>query len=95
MDLTEVHCDLLCCAGLRVEPDMLSEKYMDLTELLGIAGVPTFLFIHPEGQSSALNANFHWGLILELLCSHAFEPYESVGGYSMSRKQQKNSTKLI
>ena len=74
MDLTEVHCDSLCRAGLRVEPDVLSEKYMDLTELLGIAGVPTFLFIHPEGQSSALNTGFHWGLILELLCSHAFEP---------------------
>ena len=24
---------------------------MDLTELLGIAGVPTFLFIHPDGKS--------------------------------------------
>ena len=35
--------------GLRNEPDLMSEKYMDLTELLGIAGVPTFLFIHPEG----------------------------------------------
>jgi hypothetical protein len=27
----------------------MSEKYMDLTELLGIAGVPTFLFIHSDG----------------------------------------------
>ncbi|KAK7102883.1 hypothetical protein V1264_021041 [Littorina saxatilis] len=36
-------------SSLRIEPDLVSEKYMDLTELLGIAGVPTFLVIHPEG----------------------------------------------
>ncbi|XP_076447663.1 uncharacterized protein LOC143284653 isoform X3 [Babylonia areolata] len=39
-------------SSLRLEQDLVSEKYMDLTELLGIAGVPTFLFIHPEGYIS-------------------------------------------
>ncbi|XP_025107507.1 uncharacterized protein LOC112572161 isoform X5 [Pomacea canaliculata] len=38
--------------SVRAEHDQFSEKYMDLTELLGIAGVPTFLFIHPEGYIS-------------------------------------------
>lgn len=26
------------------------KKHVDLTEILGIAGVPTFLFIHAEGK---------------------------------------------
>jgi len=31
------------------EADVETESNVDLTELLGIAGVPTFLFIHQEG----------------------------------------------
>lgn len=26
------------------------KKHVDLTEILGIAGVPTFLFIHADGK---------------------------------------------
>ncbi|KAK3102288.1 hypothetical protein FSP39_010226 [Pinctada imbricata] len=33
----------------REEADPENGKYMDLTEILGIAGVPTFLFIHSDG----------------------------------------------
>ncbi|XP_059161356.1 uncharacterized protein LOC131944640 isoform X2 [Physella acuta] len=33
----------------KVEADKTGEKPMDLAELLGIAGVPTLLFIHPDG----------------------------------------------
>lgn len=28
-----------------------NHKFVDLTEILGIAGVPTLLFIHPDGKS--------------------------------------------
>ncbi|XP_041347758.1 uncharacterized protein LOC121367568 [Gigantopelta aegis] len=35
--------------GLRLENRAEQERKVDLTELLGIAGVPTFLFIHPDG----------------------------------------------
>ncbi|GFR62047.1 fibronectin, partial [Elysia marginata] len=37
-------------SGYKIEHESAREKYMDLTELLGIAGVPTFLFIHPDGH---------------------------------------------
>ncbi|CAL1538548.1 unnamed protein product [Lymnaea stagnalis] len=33
----------------KFEQDKHKDKSMDLAEILGIAGVPTFLFIHPEG----------------------------------------------
>ncbi|XP_046358181.2 uncharacterized protein LOC124136325 [Haliotis rufescens] len=35
--------------GMRLESDLEGERQMELTELLGIAGVPTFLFLHPDG----------------------------------------------
>ncbi|XP_067685414.1 uncharacterized protein [Haliotis asinina] len=35
--------------GMRLESDVEGERQMELTELLGIAGVPTFLFLHPDG----------------------------------------------
>ncbi|XP_012935394.1 uncharacterized protein LOC101845075 isoform X2 [Aplysia californica] len=37
-------------SGQKFEAESVREKYMDLTEVLGIAGVPTFLFIHPDGH---------------------------------------------
>ncbi|XP_052779768.1 uncharacterized protein LOC128217013 isoform X4 [Mya arenaria] len=35
--------------GIKHDADVETESNVDLTELLGIAGVPTFLFIHQEG----------------------------------------------
>lgn len=36
--------------GIKRDADVETEANVDLTELLGIAGVPTFLFIHQEGK---------------------------------------------
>ena len=36
--------------GIKHDADVSTEANVDLTELLGIAGVPTFLFIHQEGR---------------------------------------------
>ncbi|CAG5124811.1 unnamed protein product [Candidula unifasciata] len=36
--------------GKKIEQDKVTEKLMDLTEVLGIAGVPTLLFMSPEGH---------------------------------------------
>ena len=41
----------LCISGIKRDPDIETESNVDLTDLLGIAGVPTFLFIHQEGKS--------------------------------------------
>ena len=40
-----------CISGIKRDPDIETESNVDLTDLLGIAGVPTFLFIHQEGKS--------------------------------------------
>lgn len=57
---------------MRAEHDQFSEKYMDLTELLGIAGVPTFLFIHPEGQWKHLNNNHFFSQVESCLMLQIF-----------------------
>ena len=41
--------DYMYLTGIKRDPDIETDSNVDLTDLLGIAGVPTFLFIHQEG----------------------------------------------
>lgn len=45
----------LFVSGIKRDADIETESNVDLTELLGIAGVPTFLFIHQEGEHVLLH----------------------------------------
>ena len=42
--------DHMYLTGIKRDPDIETDSNVDLTDLLGIAGVPTFLFIHQEGK---------------------------------------------
>ena len=45
-------------------------KHVDLTEILGIAGVPTFLFIHADGKSCHSSSSFKGDMILNIKICH-------------------------
>ena len=45
-------------------------KHVDLTEILGIAGVPTFLFIHADGKTCHSSSSFIGDMILNIKINH-------------------------
>ena len=45
-------------------------KHVDLTEILGIAGVPTFLFIHADGKPRHSSSSFIGDMILIIKICH-------------------------